>query len=116
MDLKKMNEMLHQKMELSREILALTRESLTVDQDRYDDLKAHIDMLRNMYDDLDRRMKAMDEPVKMESKKLSISLPVQEWPYIDQLIADGHVASYSEYFRRVHMHSKGAPEFGPVIV
>jgi hypothetical protein len=54
------------------------------------------------------------QPEPMIAKKVSISLPDGEWPYIDELIKNGHIASYSEYFRRVHLHSKGG--IGEVLI
>lgn len=40
------------------------------------------------------------------TQKISLSLPQEEWDYIDQLIADGHVASRAEYVRLLHMTSR----------
>lgn len=45
------------------------------------------------------------------TEKVSISLPDEEWAYIDGLVRDHHVKSRSEYFRLLHMSSRFPTEF-----
>jgi hypothetical protein len=40
------------------------------------------------------------------TEKISLSLPAEEWDYIDSLITDGHVASRAEYIRLLHMSNR----------
>jgi hypothetical protein len=40
--------------------------------------------------------------------KVSITIPLEEWEYIDQhIIGQGHASSRSEYFRRLHLAQRG---------
>lgn len=41
-----------------------------------------------------------------KTTKVSITLPDQEWAYIDELIENGHATSRSDYFRSIHYHSR----------
>jgi len=36
------------------------------------------------------------------TKKISVTLPAQEWERIESLIENGHAKSISEYFRAIH--------------
>lgn len=37
-----------------------------------------------------------------DSRKLSMTLPKEEWERIDEGIANGHFASIADYFRQLH--------------
>lgn len=41
-----------------------------------------------------------------ESRKLSMTLPKEDWNKIDDLISNGHASSIADYFRQLH-HSVG---------
>jgi hypothetical protein len=45
------------------------------------------------------------------TEKVSVSLPPEEWDYIDSLIANGHVASRAEYIRRLHLSNRYPDEY-----
>lgn len=36
------------------------------------------------------------------SRKISITLPAEDWAHIDRLVEQGRVGSYSDYFRQLH--------------
>lgn len=39
------------------------------------------------------------------SRKISITLPAEDWAHIDRLVEQGRVGSYSDYFRQLHNSS-----------
>jgi hypothetical protein len=46
--------------------------------------------------------KLVGRPSMGITKKVSITLPEDEWEEVAEIIKNGHAASYSEYFRLIH--------------
>lgn len=57
---------------------------------------------------LQKQLDELEEDVKMGrpslgvTKKVSITLPQEDWDMIQKLIEDKHASSFSDYFRNLH--------------
>lgn len=76
--------------------------------DDFDDKVAEYEAIK---DELDK-LPTLNEFVKTGrptigvARRVAITLPEQDWKQIEETIAEGHVKSYSEYFREVHYHAQ----------